>query len=105
MQTWYHFYISISLIFLAGTPATISTSYTPSGTISADFSGTGTRLTGTFASANVSVEGTFTPHGTIYLSGNPASIIDASGTFTPAGSISATFSGTFGTVTVSANNS
>lgn len=87
----------------AGTPATISTSYTPSGTISADFSGTGTRLTGTFASANVSVSGTFTPHGTIYLSAEEASPITANGTFTPAGSISATFSGTLSTITVSAN--
>lgn len=95
---------SVTNATFAGSSATISTSYTPSGTISADFSGTGTRLTGTFASASVSVSGAFTPTGTVFMS-VLTTAVSTEGTFTPAGSISATFSGTPSTITVSADNS
>lgn len=90
----------------AGTSATISTSYTPLGMVTGSFEGYGARLVGTFESAGVSVSGTFTPVGTVYISNQSMdTTFSAEGTFTPAGSISATFSGTSSTITVSADNS
>lgn len=87
----------------AGTEATLSSSFTPAGSVTKPtFSGTGTRLTGTVASQNIGVSGTFTPSGTV--TGTFSGSVTASGDFTPSGSVAApTFTGTAATITVSAS--
>lgn len=84
-----------------GTSTTLSSTFTPAGSVTApQFSGTGTRLVGTIASASINATGKFTPSGTI--SGTFNGSVSASGTYTPEGTVTATFTGSAATITVSA---
>lgn len=85
-----------------GTGTRLSGSFTPAGDVSKpDFTGTGVELTATFAGTAGTATGTFTPSGTINEQTFTGTAGNATGSYTPAGSVSQpTFTGTEATVTV-----
>ena len=85
-----------------GTGTRLAGSFTPEGEVSKpDFTGTGVELTATFAGTAGVATGTFTPAGTIGEQTFTGTAGNATGTYTPAGTVSQpTFTGTEATITV-----
>lgn len=82
----------------------VSSTATPSGNAGYQPSGSVTSsYTTTDSSTSITSTGTFTPSGSVaYGSTDSSKILTSTGTFTPAGSVSSTFTGTQGSVSVSA---